>query len=65
MFTLWQQRLYTKELRLWPAKPPVKIKKVYKRPQKRCKIASLSVKKKANVKKVFTNDFKTKDLKKE
>jgi hypothetical protein len=50
---------------LQPAKPPAKVKKVYKKPQKRSKITSLSTKKKANVKEVFTNNFKAKDLKKE
>jgi hypothetical protein len=46
-------------------KPLTKVKKVCKRPQKRSKVASLSVKKKANVKKVFTNNSKAKDLEKE
>jgi hypothetical protein len=47
---------------LWPAKPPVKVKKVCKGPQKRSKVASLSTKKKTDVKKVFINNFKAKDL---
>jgi hypothetical protein len=46
-------------------KLPTKVKKVYKKPQKRSKIVSLFIKKKANVKKVFTNNFKAKDLEKE
>jgi hypothetical protein len=50
---------------LRPAKPPTKVEKVYKRPQKRSKVASLSAKKKADVKKVFTNNSKAKDLRKE
>jgi hypothetical protein len=50
---------------LWPAKPLADVKKVCKRPQKRSKIASLFAKKKADVKKVFTNNFKAKDLGKE
>jgi hypothetical protein len=43
----------------------VKVKKVCKKPQKRSKVAFLSVKKKANVKKVFINNFKAKDSRKE
>jgi hypothetical protein len=46
-------------------KPPAKVKKVCKRPQKRSKVISLSAKKKANIKKVFTNNFKAKNLGKE
>jgi hypothetical protein len=46
-------------------KPPTKVEKVCKKLQKRNKVTSLSVKKKADVKKVFTNNFKAKDLKKE
>jgi hypothetical protein len=46
-------------------KPPTKVKKVCKKPQKRSKIVFLFLKKKANVKKVFINNFKAKDLKKE
>jgi hypothetical protein len=46
-------------------KPPTKVKKVCKRPQRRSKITFLFVKKKANVKKVFTNNFKAKDSGKE
>jgi hypothetical protein len=46
-------------------KPPAKVKKVCKRPQKRSKVAFLFAKKKANVKKVFINNFKAKDSKKE
>jgi hypothetical protein len=42
----------------------VKVEEVCKKLQKRSKIAFLSVKKKANVKKVFTNNFKAKDLEK-
>jgi hypothetical protein len=51
--------------RLQPAKPPAEVKKVYKGPQRRSKVASLSVKKKANVKEMFTNNFKAKDSEKE
>jgi hypothetical protein len=43
----------------------VKVKKVYKRLQKRSKIMFLSAKKKANVKEVFTNNFKAKNSRKE
>jgi hypothetical protein len=50
---------------LQPAKLLTKVEKVYKRPQKRSKVISLSVKKKTDVKEVFTNDFKAKDLGKE
>jgi hypothetical protein len=46
-------------------KPPTKVKKVCKRPQKRSKVMFLSVKKKANIKKVFINNFKAKNLEKE
>jgi hypothetical protein len=46
-------------------KPLIKVKKVCKKPQKKSKIASLFVKKKANIKKVLINNFKAKDLKKE
>jgi hypothetical protein len=46
-------------------KSPVKVKKAYKRLQKKSKIVSLSAKKKANVKKMFINNSKAKDLKKE
>jgi hypothetical protein len=51
--------------RLQPAKSLAEVKEVCKRPQKRSKVVSLSVKKKADVKKVFTNDSKAKDLGKE
>jgi hypothetical protein len=51
--------------RLQPAKPLAKVNKVRKKPQKRSKVASLSAKKKANVKEVFTNNFKAKDSEKE
>jgi hypothetical protein len=47
--------------RLRPAKPPAKVKKVRKGPQKRSKVAFSSVKKKADVEKVFTDDSKAKD----
>jgi hypothetical protein len=50
---------------LQPAKPPAKVKKVCKGPQKRSKVAFLFAKKKADVKEVFTNDSKAKDLEKE
>jgi hypothetical protein len=50
---------------LQPAKPPTEVKEVYKRLQRRSKVMSLSAKKKANVEKVFTNNFKAKDLEKE
>jgi hypothetical protein len=43
----------------------VKVKEVYKRPQKRSKVMFSFAKKKADVKKVFINNFKTKDSKKE
>jgi hypothetical protein len=43
----------------------VEVEKVCKRPQKRSKVVFLSAKKKADVKEVFTNDFKAKDSKKE
>jgi hypothetical protein len=43
----------------------VEVKKVCKRPQKKSKIMFLSAKKKANVKKMFINNFKAKDLEKE
>jgi hypothetical protein len=46
-------------------KPFVKVKKVCKRLQKKSKVASLSAKKKADVKKVFTDNFKAKDSGKE
>jgi hypothetical protein len=42
----------------------IKVKKVYKKPQKRSKVVFLSAKKKVNIKKVFINNFKTKDLRK-
>jgi hypothetical protein len=51
--------------RLQPAKPPAKVKKVRKKPQRKSKVASLSVKKKVDVEKVFTDDFKAKDSGKE
>jgi hypothetical protein len=51
--------------RLQPAKPPAEVEKVRKGPQKRSKVASLSVKKKADVKKVFTNNSEAKDSEKE
>jgi hypothetical protein len=51
--------------RLWPAKPLIKVEEVCKRPQKRSKIVSLSAKKKADVKKVLTDNFKAKDSRKE
>jgi hypothetical protein len=54
-----------KNCRLQPAKPPIKVKKVCKRLQRRSKVTSLFTKKKTDVKKVFTNDFKAKDLRKE
>jgi hypothetical protein len=50
---------------LWPAKPLTKVEKVCKRPQKRSKVASLSAKKKANVKEVFTDNSKAEDSEKE
>jgi hypothetical protein len=43
----------------------VKVKKVRKRPQRRSKVVFLSVKKKADVKKVLINNFKAKDSGKE
>jgi hypothetical protein len=43
----------------------VKVEKVYKKPQKKSKVISLSAKKKADVKKVFINNSKVKDLRKE
>jgi hypothetical protein len=43
----------------------VKVEEVRKEPQKRSKVTSLSAKKKANVKKVFTDNSKAKDLGKE
>jgi hypothetical protein len=43
----------------------VKVKKVCKGPQKRSKVVFLSAKKKADIKKVFTNNFKAKDSEKE
>jgi hypothetical protein len=43
----------------------VKVKKVCKEPQKRSKVASLFAKKKADVKEIFTDDSKAKDLGKE
>jgi hypothetical protein len=46
-------------------KPPVKVKKACKKPQKKSKVAFSSAKKKADVKEMFTNDFKAKDLEKE
>jgi hypothetical protein len=46
-------------------KPLAKVKKVCKKLQKRSKVVSLFIKKKVNVKKVFINNFKTKDSKKE
>jgi hypothetical protein len=46
-------------------KPLTKVKKVCKKPQKRSKIAFSFIKKKANIKKVFINNFKAKDLEKE
>ena len=54
-----------KDCRLWPAKPPAELKKVYKRLQKKNKIVFISVKKKINVKEVFINDLKAKDSGKE
>jgi hypothetical protein len=51
--------------RLRPAKPPTEVEKVRKRLQRRSKVASLSAKKKADVKEVFTDDFKAKDSGKE
>jgi hypothetical protein len=62
----YNSRDYIQEnCRLRPAKPLTKVEKVYKRPQKRNKVASLSTKKKADVKEVFTNNSKAKDLEKE
>jgi hypothetical protein len=46
-------------------KPPAEVKKVCKRPQKRSKVTFLSARKKADVKKVLTNDSKAEDLRKE
>jgi hypothetical protein len=46
-------------------KPPAEVKEVYKRPQKKSKVMFLSVKKKANVKEVLTNNSKAKDSEKE
>jgi hypothetical protein len=54
-----------KNCRLQPTKPPAKVEKACKRPQKKSKVVSLSAKKKADVKEVFTNDFKAKDSGKE
>jgi hypothetical protein len=51
--------------RLQPAKPPAEVEKIRKKPQKRSKVAFSFVKKKANVKEVFTNNSKAKDLRKE
>jgi hypothetical protein len=51
--------------RLQPAKPPTEVEEVRKGPQKRSKVASLSAKKKADVKEVLTNDSKAKDSGKE
>jgi hypothetical protein len=45
-------------------KLPAKVKKVYKKLQKRSKITFLFPKKKVNVKKIFINNFKVKDLRK-
>jgi hypothetical protein len=45
-------------------KPFAKVKKVCKKPQKRSKIASLFTKKKANIKKMLTNNSEAKDSKK-
>jgi hypothetical protein len=42
-----------------------KLRKFVKNHKKKSKVVSLSAKKKANVKKVFINNFKAKDLKKE
>jgi hypothetical protein len=50
---------------LQPAKPPAKVKKVCKRPQRRSKVVFLSIKKKADIKEVFTNNSKAKDSEKE
>jgi hypothetical protein len=46
-------------------KPPAEVEEVRKRPQRRSKVASLSAKKKADVKEVFTDDSKAEDLGKE
>jgi hypothetical protein len=46
-------------------KPLTKVKKICKILQKKSKVMSLFTKKKANVKKMFTDNFKAKDLKKE
>jgi hypothetical protein len=46
-------------------KPSAKVKKVYKKLQKKSKVMFLFAKKKANIKKVFTNNSKAKDLGKE
>jgi hypothetical protein len=43
-------------------KPLTEVKEVCKRPQKRSKVTFLFAKKKANIKKVFINNFKAKDL---
>jgi hypothetical protein len=43
----------------------MKVKKVCKRLQKRSKVVSLSAKKKADVKEMFTNNSKAKDSEKE
>jgi hypothetical protein len=43
----------------------MKVKKVCKRPQRKSKVAFSFAKKKANVKKILTNNFKAKDLEKE
>jgi hypothetical protein len=51
--------------RLQPTKPPTEVEEVCKRPQKRSKVTFLSAKKKADVKEVFTNNSKAKDLEKE
>jgi hypothetical protein len=51
--------------RLQPAKPPADVEEVRKGPQRRSKVASSSVKKKADVKKVFTNDSEAKNSEKE
>jgi hypothetical protein len=50
---------------LQPAKPLTKVEEVCKRLQRRSKVTSLFVKKKADVKKMFTNNSKAKDLGKE
>ena len=53
------------DCRLRPAKPPAKIKEVCKGPQKRSKVASLSTKKNIDIKEVFIDNSRTKDLGKE